>query len=534
MPLNARSAWPLTLAVAIVLADSSLVTLALPSILREFDAEVGQVAWVLIAYNAALALCAIPAGLLQRRSGRTGVLTAIGLVLFALASAACGLSTNLEMLVGARVVQAIGGALVVTGVLELLVRRAGSLPRGASWWAVAGVAGTAIGPMAGGVLTEALSWQSIFLLQVPLVLLALPILLRHAGVQAEPPTVPTYGSAGESQPARAAQPRKLDVDPPTLSYEAPTVAHQAATRPYETVTPPDEAVTLPYETVGAATDAPSARTRLGIDLALALLSAALTAALFLLVVLLIEGWRRTPILAAFTVTALPVAAISAQVLAGRIGLSIRAAAVSGAILISGGLAALAVLPGADVAWTIAPQLLVGVGIGLTIEPLTALSVGTGTGSPALLGGRNIAARHLGIVLGLALLTPIFTADLDAAQPRARAAVLELVIDAPLPIDAKLSLAGELEKVIATQGERIPDLRPAFDAAAIPPADGPAAERLLDSLDDQLDRAASDAFSRAFLIGALLALAALVPALLTGAGLSSRKPESSRFASRVNA
>ncbi|MCW2959226.1 MAG: transporter, partial [Solirubrobacterales bacterium] len=79
----------LSLAVGIVLADSAIVTLALPQILRDLDAEVGSVVWVLIAYNLVLALAAVPAAHVSVRTRRTPAAGVAGLVLFAAASATC-------------------------------------------------------------------------------------------------------------------------------------------------------------------------------------------------------------------------------------------------------------------------------------------------------------------------------------------------------------------------------------------------------------------------------------------------------------
>ncbi|MDQ8045764.1 MAG: MFS transporter, partial [Solirubrobacteraceae bacterium] len=133
--------WALSLAVGIVLADSAIVTLALPQILREFDVEVGAVAWVLIAYNLVLGVVAVPVARLSVRREHAPAAATGGLILFALASAACALSGSLGVLIAARVVQAIGGALVITSCLELLVLASADARKGAARWAAAGAAG---------------------------------------------------------------------------------------------------------------------------------------------------------------------------------------------------------------------------------------------------------------------------------------------------------------------------------------------------------------------------------------------------------
>jgi len=101
------------LGIGLALADSSVVTLALPDILRQFDVEIPQVAWVLTAYNLGLALAAVPAAYVARRRPRTAF--AAGTLVFAAASLACGLAPSFGVLVGARCVQAVGGALLSLG-----------------------------------------------------------------------------------------------------------------------------------------------------------------------------------------------------------------------------------------------------------------------------------------------------------------------------------------------------------------------------------------------------------------------------------
>ncbi len=433
----------LSLAVGIVLADSAIVTLALPSILREFGAEVSEVAWVLTSFNLVLALAAVPAAKICTRGG-AAYAGAVGLVAFAAASAGCALAGTLEVLIVSRVAQAVGGALVIASCLELLVAASRDERRGAALWVAAGVAGSTIGPVAGGLLTDAISWQSIFIVQVPLVLLALPAAIRLR----------------------------------------PSVERQ---------------------------DGPSDRPDIPANLALALVSAALTAALFLIVLLLVEGWRRSPALAAVTVTAIPLAAIAAAPFARALGAGARAEAIAGSILVGGGLTCLGLLPDANPAWTIPAQVLVGLGLGLTVDSLTQSALADRV-PRALHGGWTIAARHGGIVVGLLILTPIFTADLRDAERPAQEAIAAQVLDSDLPASSKLELADGLGAQLEAEDGRVPDLAPAFERAELPQEQAAQAAALAVGLDDQLERAATRAFRAGFLVAALLALLAILPAL----------------------
>lgn len=434
-----RAAAPLfAVTVALVLADSAVVTLALPDILRHLHTSVGQVAWVLIAFNLVLGLVAVPTAVGVARA-HPRFISAVGIAVFAGSSTWCALAESIEVLIAARCVQALGGALALLGCLELLVEEYGER-RGVATWVTAGVIGTATGPVAGGLLTQAISWQAIFVVQVPLAVLAVPAAL----------TVPAV---------------------PALTPDR----HRPAVRP---------------------------------NLTLALLSAALTAALFLLVLLLVEGWRHSPSTAALTVSVVPVAALAAGPLARLLRPPPHVEVAVGCFLIAGGLGALAIPPSADLAWTIAPQALVGLGLGLTVDRLTAQAMELRL--PRVQhAGWTIGARHVGVVLGLAILTPVFTADLEDAQVPAQEAITALVLDAPLQPQDKVAVAEALGRELSAQQGRVPDLHRAFATLDLDASERAAAAELERDLDVQLESAATRAFRDSFLIGAGLALVALL-------------------------
>jgi MFS family permease len=436
----------LALSVGIVLADSSIVVLALPEIYRELDTSVAGVTWVLISFNLVMALAAVPAALVARRVG-PGRTAAVGLAIFAGAGLACGLADELSTLIVARCVQALGGAAAVTAALELLPATVGSERRATAIWAGAGATGAALGPAVGGVLTELVSWQSIFLIQVPISLAA---------------AVPILAVA----------------------------KHEAATG------------------IVAAEVRRPGRPHLAANVALALVSAAIAAALFLLVLLLIEGWRMTPIGAALVVTAMPLFAILGSRLAGLVP-DTRARAAAGAILVAGGLAGLALLPKATVVLTLPPQALVGVGLSLVLSALTETAL-HGRAPQAIHGGWTIASRHAGVVIGLLALTPIFTADIATQREQAIEAGTAVILDSRVPPLLKIELAQRIEERLEGEKGRVPTLGPAFDPLPEDPEERAQVVVLRDQLDEQLDRGATHAFSPSFLLAALMALLALIP------------------------
>jgi MFS family permease len=439
----------LALAVGLVLADSSIVVLALPEIYRELDTSVAGVTWVLVSFNLVMALAAVPAAHLARSFG-PGRTAAIGLAVFAGAGLACGLSEQLSTLIAARCVQGLGGAAAVTAVLELLPATVGSERRAAALWAAAGATGAALGPAVGGLLTELVSWQSIFLIQVPVALFA---------------AVPILAVA----------------------------RHEAATG------------------ILSGELRETGRPHLLANLALAMVSAAIAAALFLLVLLLIEGWRLTPIGAAIVVSAMPICALAGTRL-NRLVPSARARAAAGAILVSGGLGGLALLPKAEVVLTLPPQALVGVGLALVLSALTETALG-GRAPQAIHGGWTISARHAGVVIGLLALTPVFTADIAEQRDDAIDAGTAVVLDSPVSPLVKLDLAQRIEGQLEGERGRVPTIGPAFEPLPEDPEERDAVVQLRDELQEQLNRGATHAFSPSFGLAALLGLLALIPIVL---------------------
>ncbi len=440
----------LALAVGLVLADSSIVVLALPDIYRELDTSVSGVTWVLVSFNLVIALAAVPAALLARRVG-PGRAAAVGLVIFAGAGLACGLADELSTLILARCLQALGGAAAVTAALELLPATVGSERRAATVWATAGATGAALGPAIGGFLTELVSWQSVFLLQVPVALVA---------------AVPILAVA----------------------------KHEMATQVIEREV------------------RQTGRPHLWANLALAMVSAAIAAALFLLVLLLIEGWRLSPIEAALVVSVMPLAAILGSRLTDLVGDS-RSRAAAGAILVSGGLAALAFLPKATIALTLPPQVLVGIGLALVLSALTETALG-GRAPQAIHGGWTISSRHAGVVIGLLVLTPIFTADIEEQRHDAINAGTAVILDSPVSPLLKIDVAKKVSERLDDEQGKVPTIGPAFEPKPDDPAERAEVDQLQGELQDQLDRGATHAFSTSFILAALLGLIALFPIALS--------------------
>ena len=159
----------------LALADTAIVALALPPILRELDTDVAGVAAVLGVYAVVLAVALLPAEWSARAYGMRSLGLA-GVALFATGSLVSGLADSIDLLLAARAIQALGGAALLVAAHAGLV---GESPgeAGLRLWRLAALLGTAAGPAIGGALTQAFGWRSIFLLQAPAALAAVPACL---------------------------------------------------------------------------------------------------------------------------------------------------------------------------------------------------------------------------------------------------------------------------------------------------------------------------------------------------------------------
>jgi EmrB/QacA subfamily drug resistance transporter len=172
--------WWTLLAVCIgtfmLLLDVTIVVVAIPDIQRGLHATFGQIQWVIDAYALTLASLLLTAGVLADRYGRR-LLFAVGLIIFTLGSLLCGLALNPLMLILSRSGQGIGGAIMFATSLALLGQSFRGKDRGVAfgaWGAITGVA-VSLGPILGGVITTGISWRAIFLVNVPIGVVAIAI-----------------------------------------------------------------------------------------------------------------------------------------------------------------------------------------------------------------------------------------------------------------------------------------------------------------------------------------------------------------------
>ncbi|HEY2596301.1 MAG TPA: MFS transporter, partial [Chloroflexota bacterium] len=171
-----------------IVLDATIVNVALPAIQQDLGFSQADLAWIVNAYLLTFGGCMLLAGRTADIVGRRNTLI-FGIALFSLASLACGLAQSQAMLIVARSIQGIGGAIVSgvsASIVLVLFQEQSERAKALSVWGFVGSGGGTVGVIAGGLLTQGLNWQWIFLVNVPIgvlaIVLARPLLPKTPGV----------------------------------------------------------------------------------------------------------------------------------------------------------------------------------------------------------------------------------------------------------------------------------------------------------------------------------------------------------------
>jgi EmrB/QacA subfamily drug resistance transporter len=510
--------------------DSSIVNIAIPTIQRDLDTEIETVSWVLNAYNLVFAVLLIPAGRLADRFGRKRLFL-LGIGIFALCSLGAGLSGRIEVLIAWRAAQAIGAAIMVPVSLAIVTLVFPAHQRGLAlgiWGAMAGVAG-AVGPTLGGVLTEYVGWQWIFLINVPVGLVAVLAGLVIIRESRDPEAMPGIDLPGTAMLSISLFSLTLAlIRGQEVGWSSPFITGLLATSAVSGVlfVVVESIVSHPIVDLRMLRD----RTFSTASVMILLFGLGFFGALFFAIQYLqvVEGY--STLKAAFAITPFSASIMLTGPVAGRLtdrfgprpmviaGVLIFGAALFSASRLTGG------VPYPQIAWRF---VMAGVGAGLTFAPVTSAVMGSVAGGRAGVGaGVFNTARQVGFTLGLAILVAVFVGALPARMAEAQEQAAILVEQSELPAPVKEGIIEGMRSAPSEEMEQAvrSGTKPTFDLyeqvkQTVGPELADPLRPTLDELSGELqavfaERTAS-AYDRSFLVGAIFVWAGVVPALLLG-------------------
>ncbi|HEY2522772.1 MAG TPA: MFS transporter [Streptosporangiaceae bacterium] len=416
-----RKWWPLVAVCTgtfMLLVDLTIVNVALPDMARELHTTFSDLQWVIDLYALVLGALVLTVGSVADRVGRRAVYLA-GLVLFAVSSLTCGVAPNVAVLLAARGVQGLGAAAMFATTMALISNTYDGRERGiafGAWSAVAGAA-SAVGPIVGGLLTASFGWRWIFLVNLPVSVVAVALTLRVVTESRDP------------------HPRRVDVPGMVLFTVAAAALTYALIRGAwasgETI------ALIVVAGLAAVGFVVAERHRAEPMLDLSLLKNPLFTAMVLAGSLLsAAAWAAMTYQSLWLQSVLGLSAIQAGLVflpcaasvflvAGQVGRFLHRASPrwmvgTGLLVIAAGALAQTVVR-ANSSWPVViPGLvLVGVGAGLAMAALTSTAMGAVPWQRAgMAGGALNAFRQLGYAFGIAVLGEVFRSGLThAAGPR---------------------------------------------------------------------------------------------------------------------
>ena len=450
-----RARWALTIVCAatfMLVLDVTVVNVALPDMQSSLRASVTQLEWVVDAYAVSLAALLLVTGSLADRYGRRRLFLA-GLTVFTLGSLACSLAVNPLTLVAARAVQGVGGATLFATALAILGQefQGAERSRGLGIWGAALAAGLATGPLAGGILTQLLSWRAIFFVNVPIGVAVFAAALLRLPESADPEGTPLDWPGGATFAAALALFVFALVEGNTTGWSSPVIVGALVA----SVVLAGAFVVLQRRRPGLFDLSLFSRPNfVAANLAVLAQGLVIGPLLFYLVRYLQEVLGASPLAAGLEVLPLTATCFVAALIGGRLTSRERDNLLlcASLVLLGGGtLLLLVIRPSAS--WlVILPGLLVaGVGWG-AVNPVAAHGVLSEVPDrrSGMASGINNTSRQVGIAIGLGGLGAVFQHRLAAAASTGLRA-------------ARVPDAATVARVAARSG-----LRPAVRAAGHPP------------------------------------------------------------------
>ena len=382
----------------VVVLDVTIVAVALPTIGADLGMGPARLEWIIAAYGLAFGGFLLLGGRAGDLYGRRRLFAA-GLALFSAASLACGLATSGAMLIAARAAQGLGAAALAPAALAILtatVPAGAERDRAVAVWTAAAAGGGALGWVLGGVLTGALGWRAVFLVNVPVGAAALALVRRVLAESRDPHAARRLDVAGavsltigltalvHGLTARALAPLALAA----AGLGAFAVLERRVRAP---LIPPGSLRSVPLLSAGAVA---------------AIVTATTTPPLFLCLLYVADELHRGPLATGLTFAPVNLAVIAGSWLGPRLLARTTPATAMAAGLAAIAAGALALLGASGRASLLAPFVAMGLGIGVAATASTAAGAAASADRQGLTSGVLNSAAQIGTSLGLALLVSI--------------------------------------------------------------------------------------------------------------------------------
>ena len=509
----------LGLGLFMTMLDGTIVNISIPSIMRDFNAGISSISWVLDAYLLTMAVLILTMGRLADQFGRK-LMYGVGLSIFTLGSLLCALSLDVGWLIGFRILQAVGGAIMIPCTMAIMTASFPAEKRGAAMgiWAAIGVSAAAVGPSLGGVIVEHLNWNWVFYINLPIGILAL-----------------TLSVIGVTESRDPSTPKKLDLFGMAAFSVSVFSLALAVIRGEEWGWGSTRIISL-FILAGVALAVfilwEMRQSQPMLDLGLfrkvtfssaivcqLLVGFGMLGAMFLLTMFLQNVMGYSAMKAAVAITPIPATALVFSPIAGRICDKIgpRIPTILGMVALGLGIflfSQLKVDPGwGAVAWR---AVIVGFGMALTNAPLAVAAMGATTaGKEGVGAGVLNASRLVGMTLGVAicaaLLSGSISAHLSAAKTEVRIVVME---DQQIPEQVKDVILAEVEQIGESGGRQsAPDIAAMVAGKGIPPDLLPQVEQLSQQISSTVRMHMTNAFNDVFPVIAAVAGCGTIPALL---------------------
>jgi EmrB/QacA subfamily drug resistance transporter len=510
----------LGLGLFMAMLDTTIVNISIPAIMKDYDVGISSISWVLDAYLLVLAVLALTVGRLADQFGRK-LMYSTGLIIFTISSLFCALAWDVNWLIASRVLQAVGGAVMISVSMAIITTSFPAEKRGTAMgiWAAIGITAAAVGPTLGGVIVENLDWSWVFYINIPIGILA--VILTIVGVTesrdpASPKKPDWFGMIAFSISIFSLVFAFIKGEDWGWGSAGIITCFAAAAVFLAIFILLEKQQSQPMLKLGDFKNA----TFSGAVICQAMVGFGMIGAIFLLTLFLQNVLGYSALKAAVAVTPIPATALVFAPVTGKLcdKIGTRIPTISGLALLVLGIwffSQLKVDAGwGEVAWR---AVIVGAGMGIANPALAVAAMGAYTGGKeGVSSGVLNTSRFVGMALGVAVCTALLTGSINTQLAEAQTEIQTIVMNnQQIPSQVKGLILEEVKRLGEEETgsmQTTPDFAAIAAEKGIPPAMLPQLEPLVQQITSTVRGHVTNAFSNVFPWAAGIVLISIIPAL----------------------